>query len=83
MGALKDLWESERGLVAALLIIATTVLCGMGMITADQWLEYTRWLFLTYAAAKTVTGAACIIKGAPLSASTAPTPTASPAIKDA
>lgn len=78
MGAIKDLWQSERGLVALALIIATTVLCGMGTITGVEWLEYTKWVFLTYAAAKTVTSAAAIITGNPISTST-PTPTSAAA----
>lgn len=57
MGALLDLWKSERGLVAVALIAAATVMSGLGIITVDQWLDYTKWLFVTYAAAKTVTGA--------------------------
>lgn len=57
MGALLDLWKSERGLVAVALIAAATVMSGLGIITVEQWLDYTKWLFVTYAAAKTVTGA--------------------------
>lgn len=60
MGAIKDLWQSERGLVAILLIVACTVLCAMTRLTIDQWLDYTKWIFITYAAAKTVTGTAKI-----------------------
>lgn len=60
MGALKDLWQSERGLVAIALIIACTVLCALGIITAQQWMEYSKFIFVTYAAAKTVTGAVAI-----------------------
>lgn len=65
MGALKDLWQSERGLVAIALIAATTVLTFMGYITSTQWLEYTKWIFVTYAAAKTVTGAVAIATNGP------------------
>jgi hypothetical protein len=65
MGALIDLWKSERGLVAIALIAACTVLTTIGTITVDQWLEYTRFVFVTYAAAKTVTSTAAILKPAP------------------
>lgn len=60
MGAIKDLWQSERGLVGIALIAAATVLCGLATITPDQWLEYTKWIFVTYAAAKTITGSVAI-----------------------
>lgn len=63
MGALKDLWQSERGLVAVLLIVACTVLAALGRLTVEVWTEYTRWIFVAYAAAKTVTGSVEIIKG--------------------
>lgn len=62
MGALKDLWESERGMVAIALIAGCTVLCALSTITPDQWLEQTRWIFITYASAKTVTGAVAMLK---------------------
>jgi len=56
MGALKDLWKSERGLIMVALIAAVTVLCGLGYVTEAQWLDYTKWIFVTYVAGKTVTG---------------------------
>lgn len=62
MGALKDLWNSERGLVAVALIAACTVLVVRSIITVDQWLEYTKFVFLTYAAVKTVTSTASILR---------------------
>lgn len=65
MGALKDLWQSERGLVAIALIIACTVLLFTGRITVDQWTTYTTLIFGTYVAGKTVTSTAAIIKAAP------------------
>jgi len=60
-GALKDLWASERGIVAIALIGAATVLAGMSVISADQWLDYSKWIFVTYVAGKTVTTAAATI----------------------
>jgi hypothetical protein len=71
MGALKDLWQSERGLVAIALIAATTVLTVTGYITSTQWLEYTKWVFVTYVAAKTVTGAVAIATNPTASTTTA------------
>lgn len=72
MGALKDLWSSERGLVALGLIAACTVMSGIGHLTVDQWLEYTKWIFITYVAGKSLTGAVQIAKGAPTAAAAAP-----------
>lgn len=65
MGALTDLWKSERGLVAIALIAACTVLTFTGRLTVEQWTSYTTWIFGLYAAAKTVTGTVGIIKSTP------------------
>lgn len=62
MGAIADLWSSERGIIAVALIIAATVLAATHTITIDQWSDYTKWIFVTYAAAKTVTGTATLIR---------------------
>jgi hypothetical protein len=80
MGAITDLWKSERGLVAVLLIIACTVLASLGKMTFADWSEYTLYIFGTYAAAKTITGALQIVKGTPAAvAAPAPTPPSPPA----
>lgn len=65
MGAILDLWKSERGLVAVALIAAATTLCALGFVAVDQWLDYTKWIFVTYAAAKTVTGVVGIASAQP------------------
>jgi hypothetical protein len=65
MGAITDLLRSERGLVAIALIAATTVLCGLHVATIDQWLTYTKWIFVTYVAGKTVTGSVAMVTSAP------------------
>ncbi len=67
MGAIKDLWQSERGLVAIALIIAGTVLRVTGGITADQWLSYTQWVFGIYVAGKTITGTTAMLTSTPTS----------------
>lgn len=67
MGALKDLWQSERGLVAIALIAAISVMLGLGRITSDQWTDYTKWIFLTYVGGKTITGAVAIANAKPAS----------------
>lgn len=63
MGAITDLWKSERGLIAILLIIGATVLAGMAILAPEQWLDYTKWIFVTYVVGKTATGVTQIIKG--------------------
>lgn len=65
MGAITDLWKSERGLIAVALIAAATALCGLSVITVQQWLDYTKWIFVTYAAAKTITGSVGIVAAQP------------------
>jgi hypothetical protein len=74
MGALADLWSSERGLVALALIVGATVLAAVKIITVDQWTDYTKWIFVTYAASKTVTGTATIIKKAGVATGTQDSP---------
>jgi hypothetical protein len=82
MGALTDLWKSERGLVAVLLIVCSTVLAGMGKITYAEWREQTLYLFGIYASSKTVTSVADAVtsmKTPPAAADPAPTPVPTPA----
>jgi len=69
MGAITDIWKSERGLIAVALIAAAFALCGFGTITVQQWLDFTKWLFVTYAAAKTITSSVGIVSTAPPAAS--------------
>lgn len=57
MGALADLWRSERGLLAVLIIIAASVLAGLGEMPVADWQTFVTGIFLTYASSKTVTGA--------------------------
>ncbi len=57
MPAILDLLKSERGILTILLVIASVVLSAIGVITPQQWLDYTKWIFVTYVAGKTITGA--------------------------
>jgi len=77
MGALTDLWKSERGLLTALILIAAGVLAGLGILTADQWMDFTKFIFVTYVSGKTVTSAFQIAKGSTSADSTAADPSAS------
>jgi hypothetical protein len=63
MGALTDLWKSERGLLAVLLVASAGILAGLGHMTIPEWTEFAKWIFITYTAGKTVTGAFQIAKG--------------------
>ena len=79
MGAITDLWKSERGLLAVLIIIAASVLAGLDKMPVADWQTFVTGIFITYAAGKTVTGAVAIFKGvtdppAPAPAEPAPAP---------
>lgn len=65
MGALTDLWRSERGLLAVLIIIAASVLAGLGSMPVAEWQTFVTTIFVAYAAGKTLTGAVEILKGKP------------------
>lgn len=62
MGAITDLWKCERGLLAVLLIAAAGVLAVLGHMTTTEWTDFAKWIFVTYAASKTVTGAVQIAR---------------------
>ena len=76
MGALTDLWQSERGVVAIVLILGATVLMIVGRMTIDQWIDFNKWVFVTYAASKTITGSVALVKGSGDPAAPANTPPA-------
>lgn len=76
MGALKDYWESERGLLALAIIVAASVLVALGKMPVADWETFVTGIFIAYASAKTVTGAVQIIKGtAPAAPAAVPTTT--------
>lgn len=81
LGAIGDIWKSERGLLAVLLVATAAVLAGLGNMTSTEWTDFSKWIFITYAAGKTVTGAFQIAKGgtADPERPAAPTPTPGPA----
>jgi hypothetical protein len=88
MGAIADLFKSERGLVTIALIIAATVLTTMSVLTAErwgQWSEFVKWIFITYTAGKTVTSSVSIVKGVtdttpPIAVAATPAAPAAPAV---
>ena len=74
MGAITDLWKSERGLLAVLIIVAATVLTALSKMSIADWQTFITGIFITYAAGKTVTGAVAILKGTSDPPPAAPTP---------
>lgn len=64
MGAIKDIWHSERGLLAIVIILAATVLTGLDRMTVDQWTSFVTYVFVAYVTGKTITGAMEAYKGA-------------------
>lgn len=81
LGAITDLWRSERGLLCLALIIAATVLAAMSVLTTAEWLDYTKWIFLTYVVGKSVTSAVETIKGQPIPPAPVPAPAPAPEVK--
>jgi hypothetical protein len=66
MGAITDLWKSERGIITVALIIAATVLTALSVLTPErweQWSSFVKWIFITYTAGKTTTSVMSIAKG--------------------
>lgn len=55
MKGAKDLFDSERGVFALIVLACVTVLCVIRFVTGEQWLEYTKWITITLIASKTVT----------------------------
>lgn len=55
MGALADIWKSERGLLCLVILLTATVLAGIGRMTTDQWISMVQWVFGIYAGSKAIT----------------------------
>lgn len=63
MGAISDLWNSERGLLTILILVAATVLVIFGRMTIEQWLAFVQVIMGIYVAGKTVSSAMIAWKG--------------------
>lgn len=74
MSALQDLFASERGLFALVLVVAATVLTALGHMAVTQWQDFALWVFGIYAGAKTVTSSVGLLKQ-PAAPAPAPAPT--------
>lgn len=53
--AIVAIWQSEKGLLTVLLLIAATVLAGLGRMTIDQWTSFAEIVFGAYVLGKTAT----------------------------
>jgi len=62
MLALQDLFASERGLFALVLVLAATVLTALGHMPVTQWQDFALWVFGIYVGAKTVTSSVGLLK---------------------
>lgn len=82
MGAISDLWKSERGIVAIAGLILVTVMFALARITADQWEALFKWIFVGYTGSKTVTGGIAMLKGSGEAGGPKPPNGSSPPIPD-
>lgn len=71
MDGIKNLINSEKGLVGLLLIAGVTVLAALDKVSFDAWQNYTKWIFLIYVGGKTVQGAVSTMSDAKVAAATA------------
>ena len=62
---LKNLFSSEKGLLAVLCLVAITVLAALGKMTVPEWRDTMLWIVGIYTGGKTVTGAVTAMTGRP------------------
>lgn len=78
MGALTDLFKSERGFFALALTLASTVLVALGHMPIEMWKEMNLYIYGIYVGGKSLTGAVGLYKGT-LGADSAVEPVPAPA----
>ncbi len=79
MGAISDLFNSERGLFALALVAAATTLAALGKLPVDTWQSFCTMIFGTYVAGKTITTAVGFFKKPGTSPGTTPVANEPPA----
>jgi hypothetical protein len=57
MKGVKDLLDSERGVLCLALLMAATLLAFLGKLPVLDWLTFAKWLAMTLVVSKTFTGA--------------------------
>ena len=55
-GAVSDILQSEKGLFVGLLVVAATTLVFTDYIQVEDWMDYTKFLAVTYVGGKTIQG---------------------------
>lgn len=70
VNAFTSFWNSKRGMLCLALIIAATVLAVLSVFSADQWIDYTKWIFGFYVGGESITAAAQHIASAKKTAAT-------------
>lgn len=85
MGALSNLWNSEKGILAVLIIIGATVLAALGHMAIDQWTGFVELIFGLYIGGKTLQGVGAAVAGAlrPASSTVVSTPSGTVATSEA
>jgi hypothetical protein len=63
MGAITDLLNNGRGLLAVLLVVAATILTALGKIDPAAWTTFVTWIFGIFTVGHTVVGATTVIAG--------------------
>ena len=62
MSGFNDIFKSERGVFTLLILILVTGLTAIGKISADQWIEFTKWLTVAFISGKTISHAVETLK---------------------
>lgn len=57
MQGMKDIFGSERGVFVVALLALVTLLVLTGHVSSADWLDYTKWIAVTFIAGKTVSHA--------------------------
>lgn len=78
MGAITDLWKSERGLLCVLVILAASAFVLAGKMAIGDWETFVMVVFGTYVGGKTVTSAVETLKGPAPQPAPAPAPSVTP-----
>lgn len=62
---IKNFLNSEKGVIALVLLIGATVLAGLDKMSIAEWQNYSIWIFGIYTGGKSIQGAAAHFAGKP------------------